>query len=156
MSDFEPPPGETEVIGASWLHNGFLALGCLILAAALFRMEPGKVQGAIYMAGFLVIGAGVILSAQLPGCTGVWLDRDGFLVRDMYKSYRYGWDEVGPFIIRRRLFGKGIEFAYTPKDGGRIESRALPRGVGRSPWTVAKKMNDWREWALHNAGRSIR
>ncbi len=147
MSDFQPPEGETEVIRPSVLHNGFLALGCVLAAAVMFKVDPARVQGAVYMGGFLVFGALVIMSSHLPGSTGIWVDRDGFLVRDMYKSERYRWDEVGPFIIRRKLIGKGIEFAYQPADGGLPQVRLLPRGLGGAPWQIAKRMNDWHAWA---------
>jgi len=147
MSDFQPPEGETEVIRPSVLHNGFLALGCVLGAGVLFTLDPGKVQGAVYMGGFFLFGALVIMSSHLPGSTGVWVDRDGFLVRDMYKSERYRWDQVGHFFIRKKLFGKGIEFAYQPADGGPLEVRLLPRGLGGAPWQIAKRMNDWHAWA---------
>ena len=52
-----------------------------------------------------------------------------------------------PFIIRKKLFGKGIEFAYQPADGGPLEVRLLPRGLGGAPWQIAKRMNDWHAWA---------
>ena len=146
MSEFQPPSGETEVIRPSLLHNGFLALGCLILAVALFRLDPADIQGAYYMGAFLLFSALVIMTTHLPGATGIWIDREGFLLRDMYKSERYRWDEVGPFIVRRRLFGKGIEFSYQPLDGGPLETRSLPRGLGGAPWKVAKRMNDWHAW----------
>ena len=147
MSAFEPPPGEVEELKPSWLHNGFLALGCLILAGAMFGLDPETNKGAIYMGAFLIFSALVILATHLPGATGVWIDRDGFLVREMYKTDRYSWDEVGPFITRRKLLGKAIEFPYAPADGGNVQARSLPRGLTGSVFSVAKKMNDWRAWA---------
>jgi hypothetical protein len=147
MNEFSPPPDETEIIGPSWLNNGFMALGCVILAVALFRLDAEVVKGAPWMAAFLIFGALVILSAHLPGATGVWLDREGFLVRDMYKSTQYRWDEVGPFMVRRKMLGKAVEFSYRSADSDRMETRGLPRGVGGSVWSLAKKMNDWRGWA---------
>ena len=147
MSDFQPPEGETEVIRPSVLHNGFLAFGCVLAAAIMFKLDPAKVQGSMYMGGFLFFGALIIMTPHLPGSTGIWVDRDGFLVRDMYTSERYRWDEVGPFIINRKIFGKGIEFAYQPPDGGLPQVRQLPRSLGGAPQHVAKCMNDWHGWA---------
>ena len=152
MSEFRPPPGETEFIKPSVVQNGFLALGCLVLAVGLFRLDPEKVEGSIYMAGFMVFGALVLMSAHLPGSTGIWLDRDGFLVRDMYKTERYRWDEVGPFIIRRKMIGKSIEFPYRPAGADLPKPRILPRSIGKSAWAVTQKMNDWRTWATGDAG----
>lgn len=151
MTELEPPPDETVVFRPSWIHNGFLAVGCLILAAALFRMDPQTGQGALYMAGFLIFSALIILSTHLPGCTGVWVDRDGFLVRDMYRTDRYRWDEVSAFVVRRKVLGKSIEFSYSPSDGGDVQARSLPRGLTGSVWGVAKKMNDWRVLAMQDA-----
>jgi hypothetical protein len=147
MSDFQPPEGETEVIRPSVLHNGFLAFGCVLAAAIMFKLDPAKVQGSMYMGGFLFFGALIIMTPHLPGSTGIWIDRDGFLVRDMYKSERYRWDEVGRFIVNRKIFGKGIEFAYQPPDGGLPQVRQLPRSLGGAPQHVAKRMNDWHGWA---------
>lgn len=152
MSDFRPPPDGTDLIKPSWVQNGFLALGCLILAFGLFRLDPDKVEGSLYMSIFMVFGAVVLMSSHLPGSTGVWLDRDGFLVREMYKSERYRWDEVGPFIVRRKLLGKSIEFPYTPAGEELPKVRSLPRAIGASAWSVAQKMNDWRAWAADEAG----
>jgi len=141
-SDDELP--ETDVIRPSLLHNGFMALGCAIMAGAMFRAGAQSIEGATYLGIFLSLGATMFLVSHLPGCTGVWLDRDGFLVRDLYSSRRYEWHEVGIFDVRRKMLGRGIDFAYRPLGADRAEARSLPRGVGGSVWTVAKKMNDWR------------
>ena len=135
---------ETDVIRPSLLHNGFMALGCAIMAGAMFRAGAESIEGATYLGIFLSLGATMFLASHLPGCTGIWLDRDGFLVRDLYSSRRYEWNEVSIFDVRRKLLGRGIDFAYRPADADRPEARSLPRGVGGSVWTVAKKMNDWR------------
>ncbi len=147
MSEFQPPEGETEVILPSVLQNGFLALGCLLAAGIMFRVDPAQVEAAVYMGGFFVFGAFVIMAVHLPGSTGIWIDRDGFLIRDMYKAERYDWDKVGPFIISRKLFGRGIEFAYRPAEGEPLQVRSLPRGLGGKPRHLAKRMNDWLAWA---------
>lgn len=152
MTLFSRRESDSNTIRPSLMYNGFLALGCVLLAVALFRAEAAKVEGAIFMAIFLLLSAGVIMSAHLPGCTGVWLDDEGFLTRDMYKSERYKWSEVGPFSLRRRLFGAGVEFAYTPPGATQPEARSLPRGLGGSGWRVARFMNERRARAL---GESI-
>jgi len=137
-----------EAIRPSLMHNGFLALGCAGLAIALFRMDSAKVEGAVIFGIFLLLSAAVIMSAHLPGCTGIWFDREGFLTRDMYKSERYRWPEVGPFSIRRRLLSTTVDFLYTPAGGGDPETRSLPRGLGRSALRLARRMNERRERAL--------
>ena len=152
MSLFRVKPGDPDVIRPSLAHNGFLALGCLILGVALFRAEGAKIEGALFMGIFLLLSAGVIMITHLPGCTGVWLDDGGFLVRDMYKSERYRWSEVGPFMVRRRLFGTGVEFAYTPPGETAPQVRSLPRGLGRSGWRIVQLMNQRRERALGAEG----
>lgn len=148
MSIFPRRIGDEDVIRPSLMHNGFLALGCLVLAIALFRMDSAKVEGPILMAIFLLVSAAVIMSAHLPGSTGIWLDEDGFLTRDMYKSERFRWGEVGPFSIRRRLLGTGVEFAYTPPGESMPQTRSLPRGMGRSAWRLVRLMNERRNRAL--------
>jgi hypothetical protein len=147
MKLFRRAPADSDTIRPSLLHNGSLGLGCLFLAVMLFRTDTATMEGALYMAIFLVISAGVILATHLPGCTGVWLDDEGFLMRDMYRSERYRWSEVGPFAVRRRLFGSGVEFPYTPPGETYPQSRSLPRGLGRSGWTIARMMNERRERA---------
>jgi hypothetical protein len=152
MSLFRLKPGDPDVIRPSLAQNGFLALGCLILGVALLREEAAKLEGALFMGIFLMLSAGVIMATHLPGCTGVWLDDEGFLVRDMYKSERYRWSEVGPFMVRRRLFGTGVEFAYTPPGETAPQARSLPRGLGRSGWRIVQLMNQRRERALGAEG----
>ena len=147
MSNFEPPPDETEVIGPSWLHNGVMATGCLILAFVMFRLGLAQMKGAYWMSAFMTFSAFVFLAAHLPGATGVWIDRDGFLIREMYRTERFSWEAVGPFMVRRKLLGKAVDFTYESPESGRVESRAMPRGIAGSIWMVAKRMNDWRAWA---------
>lgn len=151
MSVFTPPPGETEVIGASWLQNGAMATGCLLLAFIMFRLGLADMKGAYWMSAFMVFSAAVFLAAQLPGATGVWIDRDGFLLREMYRTERFDWQAVGAFTVRRKLLGKAVEFTYQSPESGRVENRTMPRGLTGSIWTVAKRMNDWRAWAAEQA-----
>lgn len=146
--------GDGNTIRPSLLHNGFLALGCLFLAVALFVAEDAKIEGAFFLAIFLIFSAGVIMMAHLPGSTGIWLDEDGFTARDMYKSERYRWSEVGPFMLRRKLLGKSIEFPYQPPGETRPQARSLPRGLGRSGWRLMRFMNERREAALAQGPRA--
>lgn len=141
-------PGDTNVIRPSLMYNGSLAFGCAVMGVALLHAEAAKVEGATLMAIFLMLSAVVIMATHLPGSTGVWLDDDGFLVRDMYRSERYRWSDVGPFMVRRRLLGSGIEFAYTPPGETVPQTRSLPRGLSRSGWRIVQLMNQRRERAL--------
>jgi hypothetical protein len=152
MSLFGPGSDASDTIRPSLLHNGVLALGCLVMGVVLLRMDDAKVEGAVYLAAFLVFCAAVIMATHLPGCTGIWLDDDGFLARDMYKSERYRWSEVGPFVPRRRLLGSGVEFLHTPPGKTAGETRSLPRGLGGSGWKIAERMNRRRERALAAGG----
>jgi hypothetical protein len=138
---------DPDVIRPSLLHNGLLALGCLAMGIGLLRVEDPAIRGAVAMGIFLLFCAAVIMAVHLPGCTGVWLDDDGFLVRDMYRSERYRWSEVGPFVLRRRVLGSGIDFAYTPPGGSVSETRSLPRGLVGSGRKIAQRMNQRRERA---------
>lgn len=146
MSEIEPPSGGTEVIGPSWLHNGVMAAGCLMLAYFMFRLGVAQMKGAYWMSAFMVFSAFVFLAVHLPGATGIWIDRDGFVVRDMYRTERFEWEGVGPFMVRRKLLGKAIDFTYVSPDRDRVESRSLPRGLAGSIWMLAKRMNDLRAW----------
>lgn len=140
--------GDADTVRPSLMYNGFLALGCLILGIALFRAEAAKIEGAIFMGIFLIFSAAVIMAAHLPGCTGIWLDKDGFLARDMYKSERYEWSQVGPFAPRRRMLGSGVEFPYQPTEDATPEARNLPRGMGAASYKLAQFMNERRSQAL--------
>ncbi len=139
---------ESEAIRPSLIHNGSLALGCAGLSVALFATANAKIEGALLLAIFLLLSAAVIMAAHLPGCTGIWFDGEGFLTRDMYKSERYRWSEIGPFSIRRRLLATSVDFAYTPPGETAPQTRSLPRGMGRSPMRLARRMNTRRERAL--------
>ena len=142
--------GEADVIRPSLLHGGLLALGCVLLALAALRES----EAATVMAVLLLCGAAVLMAVHLPGCTGIWIDTDGFLVRDMYRSERYRWPEVGPFAVRRRLLGSAVEFAYMPPGGAVSEARTLPRTLGGSGWKIAERMNRHRERAMLALGRN--
>jgi hypothetical protein len=145
---FSPRMGGADTIRPSLIHNGSLALGCFGLGIALFMVDSAKIEGAMFMALFLILSAAVIMAVHLPGCTGIWLDDDGFLVRDMYKSGRYAWSEVGPFNYRRRMMGASVEFAYTPPGETVPQMRSLPRGLGRSGWRLMQVMNERRNKAI--------
>lgn len=147
----DAPLPDSDTIGPSWLYNGFMASGCLIMAVALFQADSEIVGDGVYISFFLLFAAAVLLLSHAPGSTGVWLDRDGFLMREMYSSRRYEWDQVGRFEVRRKLLGKAIDFAVLSSDSGMAEVRSLPRGVGGSVWDVAKKMNEWRDRAVGEA-----
>jgi hypothetical protein len=140
--------GKSDIIRPSLIHNGSLALGCFGLGVALFMVDSAKIEGALFMALFLILSAGVIMAVHLPGCTGVWLDEGGFLTRDMYKSERYSWSEVGPFVYRRRMMGSSVEFPYTPPGETVPQIRSLPRGMGRSGWRLMQVMNERRNNAI--------
>lgn len=142
---------EADVIRPSLVHNGFLALGCLGLGIALIVADNAKIQGAMLLGFFLLASAAVIMAAHLPGCTGIWLDDDGFLMRDMYKTERYRWTEIGPFTLRRRLFGATVDFPLNDSGETIPQQRSLPRGMGRSGWRLMRYMNERRERALAKA-----
>ena len=139
---------DSDVIRPSLVHNGSLALACLVLGIALFTTDNAKIEGALFMAIFLVASAAVIMATHLPGCTGIWLDDDGFMTRNMYKAERYRWTEVGPFSIRRRLMGSTVDFPYTPPGETEPQARSLPHGMGRSGYRLAQRMNERRNRAL--------
>jgi len=152
MKPFWKSPYDGDTLRPSLAFNSTLALGCLVFAAILFRTDPAEAKAAFLWAIFLVFSAAVILATHLPGCTGVWLDDDGFTVRDMYKSTRYRWSEVGSFVMRRRLLGTEVEFPYSPPDGGPTQARHLPRALNRPGWKIALMMNRRRERALAPGG----
>ncbi len=152
MTLFRKLPDDSNEIRPSLAYNGILALGCLIMAVILFRTGPMKVEGAGLMAIFLVLSAGVIMATHLPGCTGIWFDKDGFLMREMYRSERYRWAEIGPFIVRRRALGSSVDFPFTLPGETMPETRSLPRGLGRSAWKLARMMNERRARAVGAEG----
>lgn len=148
MSLFRRSVDDSDTIRPSLLQDGFLALGCLILGIGLLRMDAEDFEGAVLVAAFVLVGAVVIMAAHLPGCTGIWLDGEGFLVREMYRSERYRWSEVGPFMVRRRMLGLGVDFSYMPTGETVPVMRSLPRGLGDSGWKIALRMNGRRERAV--------
>lgn len=148
MNPFRRSVDDSDTIRPSLVQDGFLALGCVILGIGLLRMEGEDFEGATLVAAFVLVGAAVIMATHLPGCTGIWLDGEGFLMREMYKSERFRWSEVGPFMVRRRLLGLGVDFSYTPTGETVPVMRSLPRGLGDSGWKIALRMNGRRERAV--------
>lgn len=137
-------------IAPSLVGNAGTGIACILLAFGLFRARAA-VEDVWLLSLFLVLGGVVFLAAHLPGATGLWLDREGFEMREMYKARRFQWQEVGVFTVRRKLIGTAIVFAYTPRAGGTPEEVSLPRGVGYSIAGVARTMNDWRARAVGEA-----
>ena len=84
-------------------------------------MIQGHRQGGGFAA--IVFGLGSLVCALhlLPGSSYLLLEPDGFTVRTLYRSQRYGWAEVERFGVTRIGGNKTVAFDYAQlkmKQGG--------------------------------------
>jgi hypothetical protein len=130
--------GLAVVLGSVLLTVGFVRIG---------MTGTGPAYPAFLAA--VLVGAGAVLAAValLPGASGLWLDADGFELREIYSVKRYRWSEVGEFAVRRKILGRAVEFAYQPS-GGKPEKRSLSASYTIPAFRLAQLMNEWRERAL--------
>jgi hypothetical protein len=85
----------------------------------LWATAPGlslAARGVIAAAGVVVVALGVRTL-----CEGVWIEHDGVLVRNVFRSWRLRWDEIAFVGPSEHWFS----LSFTLHDGRRIPARGV-------------------------------
>lgn len=147
-------PGMSEdefIIHPSLARNLLYALTSATIGVVfIFLAQSGETKPLpAYLAAIvLTVGAGVLLAAHFPNSSYLRLTRDGFEIRELFKSRHYRWDAVTAFAPRRRLLGTTIEFAYFDPATGQPEGLTMPGSFAISTSRLVELMNEWRERAI--------
>jgi hypothetical protein len=143
-----------------WL---LVLLGCTGFAAAGVAMVNAAAPWGSYV--LIVFGAGAIVAAVMlvPGAGALRLDRDGFVVRSLFRSSRVRWQDASKFApvsippsMQRMVCYDDAKLAAgtMAKLNVAITGRnsALPDSYGLSVDELARLMVQWREQAVASTG----
>ena len=151
-----PGPATLYPSRKKWL---LILLGSALFTAAGIGMVAESAPNGWY--GVIFFGACLIVSAimMFPGTGGLVLDRDGFQVTNLFRSYRLRWREVTGFApisipySGKRMLGFDIVAAaslpiaaMTAAATGRMGG--LPDTYGFSVDELAQLMTRWQERAV--------
>ncbi len=105
----------------------------------------------------IVFGLGsIVFVVQLwPNSSYLLLEADGFTVRSLYRSHKYGWADVDYFAVTRIGVNKMVAFDFASDyEKGRRARRmavgisgyegALPDRYGMRPEQLADLLNEWK------------
>jgi hypothetical protein len=143
-------------------------VGTLAMVVLLGLLTAAFVVLAIVLHGLLwllVLAAGCALAvvgvAALPGRNYLRLDREGFDIRTPFRSRRFAWADVTPFVAVRLSSGEQVVFRSRVAPGAALPpapeptaedigegADALPATYGRDAAALAGLMNDWRARGL--------
>jgi hypothetical protein len=138
------------------------SIGALFAAGGGGMINGGKGSGWFVLIFFALVAI-VAAAAMLPGAGGLTLDRDGFEVTNLFRSYRARWqDTTGFTAVRIHSAHQKMVVYDDAKQSGRslaqlnvaIAGRGagLPDTYGLSADDLAQLMAQWRERAL---GRNV-
>ena len=129
-------------------RNLLFALICVGFSAYMIQLaqaDKTELLPAYLVAFLLTVGSVILLSSHLPNSSFLHLTKDGFEIRELFKSRYYLWSDVSRFSARRRLLGTTIEFVYVETTTGHGASVSLPTGYSISAFKLLTIMNEWRD-----------
>ncbi len=134
---------------------GFVALGIVFIRA-------GAMSGLSWVTVTFFGACGVVLWASLlPGGTGLTLDKDGFLVRNLFRQRRYLWRDTESFAVAEVSRKKFVGFNDVATAGGALgtanvaltgRNSAVPNVYALSTEDLTRLMSLWRERAVAASG----
>lgn len=145
----------TLILRPSKIRMGlFLAL-CLAFTVVGGLMIYGNQRAGWYVVIVFGLGSLVFAVQLLPGSSYLLLEPDGFTVRALYRSQKYGWAEVERFGVTHIGGNKTVAFDFSSEYGkGRVARRvaagisgyegALPDTYGMKPEQLAELLNEWK------------
>ncbi|HUI16403.1 MAG TPA: STM3941 family protein [Alphaproteobacteria bacterium] len=160
-----PGPVTLNVSKRRWLR--FLAVGLAFAAIGGWMISLGP-AGMTFIAGwgalvFFGLGSVVIVVTLLPGASGLTLDREGFVMRSLFRRSTYRWSDVDEFAVSEVPLGQGARtmkaagFNDRSAAQGRIaqvnvalagRNSALPDSYGLAVEDLVRLMSAWRLRAL--------
>ena len=143
------PNNEDEfVVFPSLIRNILFSVVCVGFSAYLIQLahtDRMEIPAAYLVTLILTAGSIILLSAHFPGASHLKLTKDGFEIRELYKSRLFPWDEVATFVARRRFMGTTVEFMYLHPEIGQAVEESLPTGYAISAADLLQTMNAWRD-----------
>jgi hypothetical protein len=138
------------VVGYFWL----LLLCSAFLCGGIWMISVGQSKGW-FVASFGGLGVIVTLVQSLPNASYLVLTKKGFVVRSLFRSHSYSWQEVGAFSVatikRNRIVV--FSFATTYQRARKVRTLlrtfagyegALPDTYGMKADDLASLLNEWR------------
>jgi hypothetical protein len=162
-------PGEMHshnilILRPSKIKVGLILALCLAFTVGGGWMIHGHRRGGWFAA--IVFGLGSLICALqlLPGSSYLLLEPDGFTVRTLYRSQKYGWAEVERFGVTRIGGNKTVAFDFSRRYERWRMGRQVAAGIsgyeGMLPDTYGMKaeqlaglLNAWKTRA-GDAGRT--
>jgi len=132
--------------------------GDMLTSLGLADSPAGAVSGLGWVTvAFFGAGSVVLLASWLPGGSGLTLDADGFLVRNLFRRYRYLWRDTASFAVVEVSRQKIVGFNDVATTGGALgtanvaltgRNSAVPNVYALSTEDLARLMSLWRERAI--------
>lgn len=139
----------------------------LILIGILCGLTLGFAVAAILvhwliwiLFGATACALGAVGMTALPGRSHLRLEADGFEIRTPFRTRRFAWRDVTPFVPARLSYAPLVVFRARPSPGAELPptpeptaadiadgAEALPQTYGRDEVELAALMNDWRDRA---------
>jgi hypothetical protein len=134
---------------------GLLLALCLAFTVVGGWMIYGRRPAGWFVAVLFGLGSLVFALQLLPGSSYLLLEPDGFTVRTLYRSQKYGWAEVERFGVTRIGGNKTVAFDFSSQYGKYRVARqvaaglsgyegTLPDTYGMKPERLAELLNEWK------------
>jgi hypothetical protein len=134
---------------------------CVLFAVGgVWMVKSGKESGWFVLI-FFGLGAPVAVAAMLPGAGGLTLDREGFAVTNLFRSYRARWQDATGFTAAHMAHQKMVVYDDVKQSGGSLatmnvaivgHNAGLPDTYGFSADDLAHLMAQWRDRAVARTG----
>jgi hypothetical protein len=139
------------IVRPSLPRNLLFSVTCIGFGVLLILMaheDRTEIFPAYLVALLMTAGSAVLLGSHLPGASFLRLTREGFEIRELFKSRYYNWNDVGQFATRRKLLGSSIVFLHLDSETGYHLDQSVPTGYTLSSHKLLETMNGWRDrWA---------
>lgn len=154
----------TLILRPSKIRTGLILALTLAFTVIGGWMVHGHRRGGWFAAIVFGLGSLVCALQLLPGSSYLLLEPDGFTVRTLYRSQRYGWAEVERFGVTRIGGNKTVAFDFSSRYERWRVGRQVAAGIsgyeGMLPDTYGMKaeqlaglLNEWKARA-GDAGRA--
>jgi hypothetical protein len=139
-----------------------------IVIAILAVLTVGFAIGAVLVHWLIWIlfvpsacGLAMVWLTTLPGRSYLRLEADGFEIKTPFRTRRFAWRDVTPFVPVRLSYASLVAFRARAAPDAALPptpeptkadiasgAEALPENYGRDQDALAALMNEWRERAL--------
>lgn len=147
MSDL---PNPQQVLRPSVFRCVGLSVACTVMAVMLVHLWYRGNNDAWIPAVFMILGAIFFAFHMVPNAYGLWVDREGFNVSEMFTVKRYEWPVVSDFNVKRGILGYYVEFYHDSGEAERPKRVVLNETYGFKPVAMARMLNDQRKLSMES------